>query len=187
MLALPESDVAFTVEDLLLVNNGIVVGKPSIDVVGTVPTAVNAIFAVVAVSDDELLGLMSHASQEVLEAADGEDTEVLRVERSHAELNDSIAILMAMSLQHSVEGERELVVALDDIGLDTVILLHEVGLVRGRDDEHDERNIRHALDAVEVFDGFGLVVVIVGGGVSVAHVVGVWFWVSSTSAAHRDW
>jgi hypothetical protein len=93
---------------------------------------------------------------------------------------------MAISLQDGGIGERELEVALEDIGLDTDILLQEVGSVRGGDDEHDERNHRHALDAVEVFDDMGLVV-IVAGGLSVAHVVVVWFWVSSTSAAHRDW
>ncbi len=172
---LPESDIAITSKDILLVLDGIDMVQPSVNAIGFVPVAMDTVFAVVAVLDEELLGLVRHARQEILEAADGIDAEVLVIESRHAELDDSIAILMAMSLQDGGIGERELEVALDDFGLDTVILLHEVGSVRGGDDEHDERNARHALDAVEVFDDMGLVV-IVAGGLSVAH-VGVWVWV----------
>ena len=147
----------------------------------------NAILAEVALVEEELLGFVGDALHELLEAADGVEFVIALLVGRHAELDDSIAVSGAMVFEHSGIGQGELELAVMHFGLDAVILLHEVGDMRGRDDEHDVFSHGDALDAIEVLDDFGLVVDVDVGGLSVAHVVGVWFWVSSTSAAHRDW
>ena len=163
---------------VLDMSHGTVEGEPRITTNRVAPRGTDTVFTVVAVLVQELREFQRNARHEVVEAMDGVVGAHVLVVGGEAELHHAIVGTVAILVHGLGESLHEHVLALDDGGLDTVILLHVVAVVRGRGHEHDEADVVFRLHHIgEFHDARSVFVVVVAvGGMSVAH-VGVWFWV----------